>query len=744
MSNIAIGRVSNQLHYSLLTSQIDSQMTALSKVEQQISTGNRLALPSDDPSAAVGIISTRAAQDTNTQYTSALNFVSGFLGSADSSLSTLSGVITQAQSIANGAVGSTSTADDRAAQGETIDSMLQQVLTLANTRYNGSSVFGGANGVSDAFAVSGGGYKYQGSTAQQGVLAPDGSTLDYTVDGSSIFGGTSAQVTSDADISPALTSDTTLQSIGGATGNGFSGGKITINYGTTSVNVDLSTAATAGDVVSTINSALSANGIPATVALNGNGFKLTNTSTTDAVTISDPTGSTTAATLGLDGAGVLNGSVTGSSVQPKITATTPLSALRDGLGVDPSGLVISNGSSSATVSLTGLSTVGDLLNAINGSGVQVSASITPDGTGISVQNPVSGSSLTIGENGGTTASDLGIRSLDGSTKLSDLNGGSGVTAIGTTATGPTGHITITKTDGTTFQVSVAGVTTPSGLVSAINSATGHGDVTAALNASGNGITLTDTTGGGGNVAVSQASDYNSNGSDLGIFSTGTGGTLTGNNITLSTDDFRVTRKDGTSFTVNLNGTTTVQDVLDRINNADGNTGANKVTAALSSTGNGIVLNDSSTGMGSFSVTALNGSTALSDLGLSNGASGSTITGDDVNPIEPEGIFNSLIQLRNALNTNDTAGIERAAAALTKDATRVTAANGVIGAREQDVQARQTIATNEGETLTTTMSNLADTDTTTAITQLQSLETSYQATLQVASTQQNLSLFDFLS
>ena len=71
-------------------------------------------------------------------------------------------------------------------------------------------------------------------------------------------------------------------------------------------------------------------------------------------------------------------------------------------------------------------TIEDLLNAINGSGADVLASINAAGTGIDVRSRLSGAEFSIGENGGTTATQLGIRTLTESTALAALNHGAGV------------------------------------------------------------------------------------------------------------------------------------------------------------------------------------------------------------------------------------------------------------------------------------------------------------------------------
>ena len=353
--------------------------------------------------------------------------------------------------------------------------------------------------------------------------------------------------------------------------------------------------------------------------------------------------------------------------------------------------------------------------------------------------------LRIAENGGSTASQLGIRSQGPTTMLSQLNSGAGVSPIGLTAAGPKGSVTITCTDGTTFAVPLDAVRNANQLLAAINGATGNTTVTAALNASGNGLTLTDSSGGAGNLSVAAGSDYQGNGTDLGLFTApAAGATLTGANMTFSTDDFRITRQDGSSFTVNLQGCSTFQDVANTINNAPGNTTpATRVWASFPASSNGLSLTDPTAGGNTLTLTALNGSPAAAQLGLTQAPVGNTITGADVNPIAPRGIFASLALLRKALSGDDTAGIQQAATALSADSQRVIRLRGVAGAQAKDVQSRQDQVVTDQTQLKSSLSTLADTDMTTAITRFQALQTAYQGSLKVAQSIQQLSLMDFL-
>src|SRR5208337_4358473 len=120
---------------------------------------------------------------------------------------------------------------------------------------------------------------------------------------------------------------------------------------------------------------------------------------TDNITITGATAQELGISTPSAGAGAGTPDV-GTSLNPKVTLLTPLSSLNDGAGIDNSGLTITNGQFSKTITWSPTGTVQDLLNAINGAGLGVVAQINSAGTGINVLNASQGTSLSIGENGG--------------------------------------------------------------------------------------------------------------------------------------------------------------------------------------------------------------------------------------------------------------------------------------------------------------------------------------------------------
>jgi flagellar hook-associated protein 3 FlgL len=302
-------------------------------------------------------------------------------------------------------------------------------------------------------------------------------------------------------------------------------------------------------------------------------------------------------------------------------------------------MIITNGLTTKTIDLSGATTVEDMLNTINGSGAAVRAEINDAGTGINILNPTQGTNMMIAENGGTTASDLGVRSFTNTTPLSELNFGKGVRTV-----------------------------------------------------DGNDVQITDGA--------------------------------------------------GISFQVDLTGLNTVQNVLDAINTAAGTAGAG-ITAGFATNGNGITLTDTSGGGGTPSVTALNFSNAAADLGLTQPASGGVITGTDVDPVEPNGIFSHLAALRDALQGNNQAAITAAAAGLKDDYDRVVQIRGETGARVQEIESRQQRLDDQNLATKSLLSSLEDVDFTDAIARFQTLQTALQASLQTSAKVLNLSLLDFL-
>lgn len=643
-----LARVSNLTRTGLVTSSVSRTQAQLAVVQNELTTGKRLNRPSDEPGDSSAAIQLQKVLEQRKSYADNIDASRSQLSEVDSTLGDLSGLLQEAQNIASANVGSDVTADARKSAAAVIQSIYQQAVSLGNKQFNGVYLFGGDKATDPPFEVGeNGGVKFVGSATTLLNRVDENASLSFMANGAEVFGALSTRITGTADLTPGASVATRLSDLRGATNEGVKPGAIVLGNGTTTATVDLSHADTLGDVVTAINTA-AVGGITASVGAAGN-LVLTGGGT-DNITVNEVSGGATARQLGIltatgGGAGT---PVNGLPTQPALSELTPLTALNGGAGIDlASGLTITSGNKTVTVNfssppLRAGATVGDLLNAINASGADVTARINAAGTGIDIVNPNQGVQMSVAENGGTTAADLGVRSFNATTPLSELNFGKGV-----------------KT--------VAG------------------------------------------------------------------------------DDLTITRSNGTSFTVDLDGAVTIQDVVDKINDADTSGGLNPatLTASVSASGNGITLTDTAGGGGSPSIAALNFSTALKDLGLDVTATGAVLAGRDVNPVAAQGVFANLAALRDALLNNDTLGITATAESLHADYDRVVRTRGETGARVQEFEARRDRLEDQNIATQALLSELQDTDFTSAIAKFESLQTSLQASMQAGARSLSLSLMDFL-
>ncbi len=250
---------------------------------------------------------------------------------------------------------------------------------------------------------------------------------------------------------PRVSLSTALANLNSGGGVDMQPGKFIIRNqsGSTNVTVDLTGDVTIGDAINSINAQLTAAGVTnVTAALNAGstgiditdtngvplGLYIEETSLYDATAANlglsgsinpvlsgsnlNPTpnfqvdeaapGQTTGADLGLLGAFTRN--QIGTSLAPQLLATTTLNQLRSNNGIPQGAIKIALGETSVTIdTTTGIATVQDLLNAINGSGLAITAAINAGQTGIQITNNDPTRTLII-SNGddNRTASSLGL------------------------------------------------------------------------------------------------------------------------------------------------------------------------------------------------------------------------------------------------------------------------------------------------------------------------------------------------
>ena len=210
-------------------------------------------------------------------------------------------------------------------------------------------------------------------------------------------------------------------------------------------------------------------------------------------------------------------------------------------------------------------------------------------------------------------------------------------------------------------------------------------------------------------------------------------------------DLRITLRDGSGFEVDLEGATSVGDVLDAITAAATAAFGDPppLSVRLAATGNGIQLVDATGGTGLLQVDSANGSLAAEQLGLLASVDDSTLTGSDRTRVEVESVFTHLSDLRTALLEGDEGAIGRLVESIQQDIDRAASARARAGHRSRMVADAVSRFESRNITDETIRSQLRDVDYTDASMRFATLQQQLQASLATTARISSLSLMDFL-
>ncbi len=190
----------------------------------QMATGSRINKPSDDPAGAASMVFNNAQSRQVDTFLRSITNVNGLLQTADS---TIGSVVTALQrSVQLGVEGANGTLSDTDRQdvANELRGIQQQLMSLANTSYQGEFVFSGTATVQPftADSSSPSGVSYKGNAGINSVEIGNNYSLQINLPGSQIFTGSSGNVfQSIADLIDALETNNNIGSTVTEVSNAF-------------------------------------------------------------------------------------------------------------------------------------------------------------------------------------------------------------------------------------------------------------------------------------------------------------------------------------------------------------------------------------------------------------------------------------------------------------------------------------------------------------------------------------------
>jgi flagellar hook-associated protein 3 FlgL len=172
---------------SYLQASQNQEQTAI----EQLATGLRVNLPSDDPAAAAANLVNNASLGADDQYVQNIDSVQQTMTSADSTLSSVITELTQAISLGVEGSNGTLSASDSQAIAQQVSGIKDQIFALANTTFQGVYLFGGTATSSAPFVKdpsSSTGVQYAGNDQTNQIQIGEGQQVATSVPGDQLFG----------------------------------------------------------------------------------------------------------------------------------------------------------------------------------------------------------------------------------------------------------------------------------------------------------------------------------------------------------------------------------------------------------------------------------------------------------------------------------------------------------------------------------------------------------------------------
>ncbi|OHB56500.1 MAG: flagellar hook-associated protein 3, partial [Planctomycetes bacterium GWF2_50_10] len=174
---ISLGVMFNNVNFALA-----KNSSALSRLQEQAATGQRIIRPSDDPFGAYRVLNLETENRTMSNYSSNIADVVDTLDVSSSTILNIQQNVSNARTIVTqiitGTFADQSGHRDIAAQA--VDDLLEQVVSLANSKYLNQYIFGGTNTNDAPYVVERDGNgdiiscTYQGADTSRVVeVAPD-------------------------------------------------------------------------------------------------------------------------------------------------------------------------------------------------------------------------------------------------------------------------------------------------------------------------------------------------------------------------------------------------------------------------------------------------------------------------------------------------------------------------------------------------------------------------------------------
>ena len=183
-------RISNAQITAMMHGSMNTSAEKLGKLMQQMATGERMLLPSDDPISAVRVLRIQREEASLTQYRTNIANVSGNLSKQEANLKAASDTMLNVRDMLLWAANGSNTSEDLAAIANELDSLEKTILSFANVRdEEGRYLFSGTLSNRPAITYDDAtGYSMTGNDQYRQAAVANGVLVEENVTAKQVFG----------------------------------------------------------------------------------------------------------------------------------------------------------------------------------------------------------------------------------------------------------------------------------------------------------------------------------------------------------------------------------------------------------------------------------------------------------------------------------------------------------------------------------------------------------------------------
>lgn len=177
-------RISENTKYSSIINNLFETQDSYAGLMEKVSSLKEINRPSDDAIGITKVLNLRESQASVEQYTSNIENCKSWLNITESKLSSVGDLLVNAREVAIAQATGTASAKTRSTEAETIQQLIDEMLTLANTKYNGTYLFSGTHSDAAPFSAT------ERASSEIGTVgASGGNAFDGTVTSGGTYTG---------------------------------------------------------------------------------------------------------------------------------------------------------------------------------------------------------------------------------------------------------------------------------------------------------------------------------------------------------------------------------------------------------------------------------------------------------------------------------------------------------------------------------------------------------------------------